>query len=169
MKPTTYTINGPWNGQLAIVARPRGNDWLEDEIRDLAQEGFQVIVSLLTASESDELGLTLECDLARKQHLNFISFAVEDYSVPQSADATYDLVIKLNEMLTDGKTVGIHCRAGIGRSSLLAACLLSLNQNVDDSFAQIAEARGRHVPDTPQQRSWVKQFAESYSLQSAAN
>ena len=45
---TRYQIEGPWRGQLAIVPRPRGEDWLRDEARAWKDEGFDVVVSLLT-------------------------------------------------------------------------------------------------------------------------
>ena len=163
MKPTTYPIEGPWNGQLAIVARPRGNDWLEEEIRDLAKEKFQVVVSLLTDDEANELGLSLEGKLAVKEGLDFISFPIEDYAVPVSDEATFELVIKLAEMLKRRLNIGIHCRAGIGRSSLIVACLLSLTQSVEEAFSQISKSRGARVPDTEVQRNWVQRFAEAHS------
>ena len=55
-----HSINGRWKGQLAIVARPRGNEWLEDEVRSWRESGVDVIVSLLTSDENTELGLTEE-------------------------------------------------------------------------------------------------------------
>jgi hypothetical protein len=51
MKPIIYWIKGPWKGKLAIVARPRGNEWLEDEIKGLVDHRIDVIVSLLTNEE----------------------------------------------------------------------------------------------------------------------
>jgi hypothetical protein len=45
---------------MAIVARPRGNDWLCDEISALSGEGIEILVSMLTDEETDELGLNDE-------------------------------------------------------------------------------------------------------------
>lgn len=163
MKPSVYTIRGPWKGRLAIVGRPRGNEWLEDEIEDIAREDFHVIVSLLTVDECHELGLSREAEIAAGSKLNFISFPIADYSVPTSTEATLDVVLKIDEMLRRGLSVAVHCRAGIGRSSLIAACLLSLSGSVDDSFAEIAKARGAAVPDTVEQRDWVRRFVRANS------
>jgi hypothetical protein len=33
MRAELYWIEGPWPSQLAILPRPRGGEWLEDEIR----------------------------------------------------------------------------------------------------------------------------------------
>jgi hypothetical protein len=46
--------------RLGIMPRPRGNDWLPDDLRILRQAGVDVIVSALTASEAEELGLSAE-------------------------------------------------------------------------------------------------------------
>jgi hypothetical protein len=48
---TIYSIDGPWPGRLAIVPRPRGEDWLDDEGRAWQEAELDVIVSLLTADE----------------------------------------------------------------------------------------------------------------------
>ena len=50
-----FWIDDPWpyTGRLAIAARPRGGDWLQDELaswRDVLGAGG-VVVSLLTAEE----------------------------------------------------------------------------------------------------------------------
>ena len=60
MKPDIYWIPGPWAGRLAILARPRGGDWLVDEIEGWRDAGVQVIVSLLSEEETTELGLADE-------------------------------------------------------------------------------------------------------------
>ena len=58
-----------------------------------------------------------------------------------------------------GRSVAIHCRAGIGRSTVLAACTLIL-LGVDGAVAldMIAAARGIEVPETEAQRQWVLSF-----------
>jgi protein-tyrosine phosphatase len=160
MKPSIYWIPGPWAGRLAILARPRGNDWLSDEVEGWHDAGVQVVVSLLTQPETSELGLEDEGRLVDASGLRFISFPIEDYSVPSSTNALSHLVSQLAELLDRGETVGIHCRGGIGRSSIVAACLLlTEGQTVKTAFEQIETARGRPVPDTIAQRNWVDDFA----------
>ena len=83
-----------------------------------------------------------------------------DYGVPESPNAVQAFVEELEGLLVDGKSVAIHCRQGIGRSSLIAACLLSSHCDVDDSFKRISAARGTRVPDTEAQTQWVRSFAK---------
>lgn len=45
---------------LATMPRPRGNDWLEDEIVSYKKSGVDVVVSLLERSEIYELEIEKE-------------------------------------------------------------------------------------------------------------
>lgn len=56
-----YWINAN-HARLGIMARPRGHDWLLDDLRALKQSGVDVVVSALTAREADDLGLSAEAD-----------------------------------------------------------------------------------------------------------
>lgn len=160
MKPDIYWIPGPWAGRLAILSRPRRGDWLTDEIQGWRDSGVQVVVSLLCEDEALELGLGEEADLVHRSGLRFIGFPIEDYSVPPSGEALRELLTELQELLNQGKNVGVHCRGGIGRSSVVAACLLvNSGEGVEDSFQLITKSRGVAVPDTIAQREWVGDFA----------
>lgn len=160
MKPDVYWINGPWPGKLAILARPRGADWLRDEVAGWKEAGVDVVVSLLTRGETSELGLLDERELVQRQGLTFISFPIADFSVPTSTHEVRQLVSKIEQSLFGGKSIGIHCRQGIGRSSLVAACvLLTTGESPRTVFQHISSARGRPVPDTSEQRNWVANFA----------
>ena len=57
----------------------------------------------------------------------------------------------------------IHCRQGIGRSSIVAAIILTRQgATVEEAFDRLAEARGRPVPDTPEQREWVANLVRNF-------
>ena len=162
IKPDVYWIKGPWPGRLAILARPRGADWLEDEVEAWKEIGVDTVVSLLTRSEEVELSLTEESDLVRRSGLTFINFPIPDYSVPRSQGATRQIVDELGNQLSLGNNVGIHCRQGIGRSSLVAACILvAVGESSGNAFKQIESARGVSVPDTTEQKKWVASFAQN--------
>jgi len=84
MGGTIYWIEGPWSGKLAIMARPRGGEWLIDEVDAWQKSGLDVIVSLLMNSENLELGLTQEPEVIGQQGLHFLSFPIADRSIPIS-------------------------------------------------------------------------------------
>ena len=155
-----FWIDRIGQGLLGILPRPRGGDWLDGEIHSLAKAGVNVLVSLLTADEVAELELHDKERLCGDCGLRFISFPIPDRGVPFSIPETARTVDLILEELWAGKAVAVHCRMGIGRSALIAACLLkSRGIGVDEAFAMISRARGFSVPDTAEQREWVEKFA----------
>ena len=157
MNPFWIKIEGV---RLAITPRPRGKDWLEDDIRFVQRAGVDVLVSALTPAEAEELGLLEESQFCQSNGLEFLSFPIEDRSVPSSFNEIDGLLNSVTDYLRNGKAVGVHCRAGIGRSSMIVASVLIRNGlSVDSAFSAIQEARGCSVPDTPEQRQWVERYS----------
>src|SRR5262245_61684867 len=114
MRAELYWVKRRGTGGLAVMPRPRGGDWLEDEARSMAGEGVNVLVCLLTRGESAQLGLEGEetcCDAAG---LEFIAFPIADRGVPASFAAFDPLVEALAAHVANGRAVAVHCRAGIG-------------------------------------------------------
>ena len=66
MHVKVFWINQSDSGHIGIIPRPRGGDWLEDEIASLHQSHADVIVSLLENDEISELDLTQEQTLCEK-------------------------------------------------------------------------------------------------------
>jgi protein-tyrosine phosphatase len=147
---------------MAIMARPRADDWLESEIAAWRDSGINVVVSLLVSEEASELGLQQEAELCRSNGIEFHSFPIEDRAVPPSRQAVTTLAGFLATGMAEGRSIAIHCRAGIGRSSLIAACVL-IHSGIEAkaALALIREARGLDVPDTEEQRDWVIAFGEA--------
>ena len=154
-----YWIDAGLAGRLAIMARPRAGDWLEDEIDNWRKAGIDCVVSLLEPVEVRELGLVEEANLCRSMNMTFTTFPIPDRQIPSSTNETRILVDALHDLITSGKAVAIHCRAGIGRSGLMAASILKrFGLEAESAFALIADARGIAVPDTAEQRDWVHRF-----------
>jgi protein-tyrosine phosphatase len=109
---------------MAIVARPRGGDWLQNEVDSWARSGFHATMSLLASEEANEFDLTGEADRFRSAGMKFLSFPIPDRGVPASRSKTLQVVRSVEAWLVAGKVVGLHCRQGIGRSGFIAACLL---------------------------------------------
>ena len=161
MKATVYWIPGPWPGRLGIVPRPRGGDWLKDEIKAWRTAGIDVAVSALTAQEISEFALTQAETQARDLGVLYLSFPIADRQAPVSLPATKQLVQRLESFLIAAKNVAVHCRQGIGSSSLLAACtLIASGISAEDALRDIEQSRGCPVPETQAQREWVKRFAK---------
>jgi protein-tyrosine phosphatase len=144
------------------MPRPRGGDWLEDEVASLKSSGVDVVVSLLEREEIVELDILAEQSLCQAVGISFLSFPIVDRSVPASKEEASRFAQSIFSLLEAGKTVVIHCRAGIGRSALVAACVLALGGSpVEDAFERIEASRGCRVPDTKEQRDWVEELVKN--------
>lgn len=153
-QPSLYRIETPPPGQISIMARPRGGEWLDDEMHALRRAGVDVLVSLLTLTEAAELGLAGEPAAAARAGLDFHALPIPDFGVPDTGTAA-PVLRTLHRQLTDGRHVVIHCRAGIGRSSTIAAaCLTRLGTDSATAWQAITAARGVPVPETDEQRQW---------------
>jgi protein-tyrosine phosphatase len=159
-----FWIDRRFPGRLAVAARPRGDDWLEDEFAAWRCQNADVIVSLLAPEEYEELGLISEPRQAAAAGMEFIPCPVADRGVPASAATFLALAQRLGKVLLAGRNVAIHCRQGVGRSALLAvAVLVTLGVSRDEAWAQVRTARGVPVPDTAEQRAWLDRHAQIVS------
>ena len=152
-------VEGPWKGKLAIAPRPRGGDWLEDEIAAWRRLGVTTVVSLLTPEEENELDLTEEHAVAHSQGLGFLSLPIPDREVPASESEVTAMLARLHGILASGGSAVIHCRQGVGRAGLLASCLLIFEgKRPMESIQAVSQARGVEDPETSDQRTWVLNY-----------
>ena len=142
------------------VLSTMGHPYSLEHIARLADAGVDVIVCALTETELAELDLTDEPQEARDAGIAFHWLPIPDFGIP-------DTPPRLDDVLADmraGRHVLVHCWGGIGRSSLLAGALLVLDgASPEAAWQAIAEARGREVPETHEQRAWLTTFAQARS------
>jgi protein-tyrosine phosphatase len=161
MRPTLFLIEQPDAGQLSTMAKPRGGEWLSDEMTALRTAGVDILVCALTPTELHDVDLVAEPDEARNAGLEFVPLPIPDRGVPDPRTVLADLQ-RLAARLRAGAHIVTHCRAGIGRSSLLAAGILVLNGlDPEVVWHRIEQARGLPVPDTQAQRLWLDDLIES--------
>jgi protein tyrosine phosphatase (PTP) superfamily phosphohydrolase (DUF442 family) len=110
-----YWIDGLWPGKLALAARPRGGDWLEDEMASWRRAGIDTVLSLLTSEEEQDLDLRREAQEAKAKGIKFGSLPIPDRQVPNSESEVSDVLDRLDADLAAGNNVVIHCRQGIGQ------------------------------------------------------
>jgi protein-tyrosine phosphatase len=138
------------------MPRPRGGDWLEDEIINLKKNGVDILVSCLTVNEIKELDIQKEPDYCKKHGINFKNYSIEDREIPKDKSSFINFIKNINEEFQTGKKVVFHCRMGIGRASLFAVSIIILNGiNPETAFEWVQDARGLKVPDTKEQKEWI--------------
>jgi protein-tyrosine phosphatase len=155
-----YWIEGPWHGKLAVGPRPRGGDWLKDDISKWGRAGVDSVLSLLTPEEEGDLDLRGEAGEVRAQGMIFSSLPIPDRQIPKSESKLAEVLESITSDLSAGKNVLVHCRQGIGRSGLVAACLLvKKGMSPGAAVDAVSAARGVSVPETTEQREWIDHHA----------
>lgn len=160
MNTDFFRVHGPWPGQLAVSSRPRGGEWLADEISKWKRNGIDLVVSLLTREEEKSLELSDEGDAAGRAGIEFLALSIPDREVPTSESELTAVLERVNRGLSSGRNALIHCRQGVGRTGLVAACLL-ITTGLDPAaaIAKVSAARGVPVPETREQREWIDHYA----------
>lgn len=165
MNSDIFWTNERFPGRIALLARPRGGDWLENEVTAWADNGINVVVSMLEESEIREFELQREAEWCVANNIEFLSFPVADRGVPALNKRLLTLTSELRTAILAGKSIGIHCRQSRGRAPLLAAALMTLfGVEPVDALRQLSLARGLEVPETTEQMEWVKNFADQAAL-----
>jgi protein-tyrosine phosphatase len=155
-----YEIESGTPGRLATMAHPRGFDLIDSEMERLREADVDVVVSLQPTDEQAYVGLTGEAEAARRAGLAFRHLPIADMGIPDD-NAAADIVSEIVADLRSGRFVAVHCHAGIGRSSTIAAAvLIRLGVTPADACTTISAARGMRVPETQRQRNWLDRWAE---------
>jgi protein-tyrosine phosphatase len=154
MASNVHWIDCDLSFRLAIMARPRSGDWLVDEIENWEREGVSAVLSLLERDEIQELGLQMEPMLCAERGIGYASYPIVDRGIPSDIGSLLELT---DQLAQPHQAIAIHCRAGIGRSALVAAAImLRHGVSADAALKAIEKARGLPIPDTAEQRKWVE-------------
>ena len=112
------------------------------------------------SSRRKELDLKNEAPEVKAQGMKFIKFPIPDRQVPGSQSELTALLQEIDADLSGGSNVAIHCRQGVGRTGLVAACLLvSGGLSSTEAINAVSAARGNTVPETDEQHQWIDHYA----------
>jgi protein-tyrosine phosphatase len=135
---------------------PTAPDSLYCNRKSLQKLNINVVVSLLTDIDIEALDLLHEQACYEQIGIQFIHFPISDFSVSKKEAKFIILAKSLSKQIDLGQIIAIHCKAGIGRSSLLAAAILiHRGFNPNEVFSYISEYRGTAVPDKKSQVDWL--------------
>jgi protein-tyrosine phosphatase len=158
-----HWVQGIEPHRLGLMARPRGGEFLHEEVLAWRQASVGTVVSLLESHEVRELELKAEPTLCAEHGIEFRHFPIPDRGIPQSRKEASVLVVELHSKLAQGHAVAIHCRAGIGRTGLVAGCLLrELKVPRSEVFHILSRSRGIAMPDTSAQIEWVEKYTTAF-------
>lgn len=131
-----------------------------DRLRDCYHT--DLLVSLLELHEFELLEIPNLFSQAQLRGMQVRHFPIPDFSVPYSMHSLTLLVQDVLAAAAEGKTVVIHCKAGLGRSGLVAAaCLVALGATVAEAFRLVRQSRPGTI-ETSSQEAFVVEFAKQW-------
>lgn len=151
-----YWIPKNGGGRLGIAARPRGGDWIPDEVTAWRSVGVDTVILLLTPEENAELELVDEARLCAAADIRFYLVPIPERSLPTSRAAINQLGDDLLLDLEDDRSVFVHCRQRTGRSSLVAASvLIASGEDPERALVVIESTRGRPMRTCSPWQDWT--------------
>lgn len=140
---------GHWERDLSIDAR------------DLAEKyGTHLLVSLVEDHELLELRIEGLVAAFEARGVRVLRLPFPDQGVP-SLDLAKTSVTAVLESASRGENVVIHCKGGLGRTGLIAACALAaLGVDPESAMAAVRKARDGAIENRTQE-DFVRAFAKS--------
>lgn len=125
------------------------------------------LVSLVEDWELVDLGIVALPEESHRHGIEIIRFPITDVSIPSSSNDFCELIENVLGRLTDGKRVVVHCKGGLGRAGMTAACLAVAATDGeisgDDAILMVRKAREGTV-EKPEQEQFVSSFGKTWSV-----
>ncbi|MET0605672.1 MAG: protein-tyrosine phosphatase family protein [Beijerinckiaceae bacterium] len=146
---------GAFPGLDAYGADPRAN--VVRGLKAFRDAGASMLITLVENQSLARHGLEDYGDLVRDAHLVWLHLPIADFGVPAEAFLMRwrERGGEVHDRLDKGETIGIHCRAGIGRTGTVAAMILvERGLKPAEAIARVRNARPGAV-ETQAQQSFV--------------
>ena len=95
-----------------------------DRLKQVLAAGITQFVDLTDATELPSYEGLLPFATPSGRRVQYMRESIPDHGVPGSTDTMERIVATLRNALDAGEVVYLHCRAGIGRSAMVAGCYL---------------------------------------------
>jgi len=158
-------------GRIGMTFAPGKKDhgafavWMRSLDADLGRlQGVYRTDVLISLVEDEELHAVSISDLvpqAASRGLEVRRFPFHDGGIPARLEDGEAIVASVIEVARAGGNVVIHCRGGLGRTGLIAACaLVALGHSAADAIAAVRAARTGTIENTPQE-AFVARFGDA--------
>jgi len=139
-------------GELAAMPLPGRDRPLEQDAAYLEQEGIRILVSLTENPPDSEILASRAID---QEHI-----PVQDYT-PPTLEQMIEFVAVVKNSVETGRSVGVHCTAGLGRSGTMAATyLVADGASADEAIATVRQLRPGSIETTAQEDA-VRRFEKN--------
>lgn len=162
-----------WSGRLGLTIAPgkkgRGQAMAHD--RDLGSDmqaiqaaGTDLLVNLMEQEEMQRWHMHDYHQEAARIGLCVRHFPIPDGGTPSNTAEFCTLVDELYARLQGGETIVIHCLGGLGRSGMLAACMLVKGgMNAHNAIELVRQRRSYDAVEAAQPL-FVKSYAQLLNL-----
>jgi hypothetical protein len=145
-------------------------NWERDLHADLerlvSEYDARVLVSLLEGHEYADLRIPDLPTAARQYGLEFLGLPIPDGGVPPSIGDATAFVQRILDLLRTPGTVVVHCRGGLGRTGLIAACCLTtVGHEPQQAIDMVRDARPRAIENAGQE-AFIAEFAAEWNSRS---
>ena len=137
--------------QVAGMPRPGAKRPLDQDLQFLRDQGVDVLVTLTEAA--------LDPEALSRHGIESLHIPVADFHAPTQAQLD-EYVKAVKGFTCEGRQVGTHCAAGLGRTgTFLAALFVARGMDADAALAEIRRLRPGSVEPEAQEQA-VREFAD---------
>ncbi len=172
--PNSYWIEP---GRVLAGEHPSGtnDESTRKRLRKLADAGIDCFLDLTEPDEFPSYQPLFSAPRSGREAI-YLRRPIRDHSVPQSDAHMREIIETLNRALAGGRCVYLHCRAGIGRTNLVAGCWIAERDGGEAALERLNRqwrdnARSRTwptIPETEEQAAFVRGWQPSRGMAVAA-
>ena len=145
-------------GKVYLHSMPGRRETWEEFVRAATATRISDIVSLTSVSEIVKKSPSYEKALQENFPYTLHSFPISDFGVPDDEDKFVLFIASVAKSVRAGRHILLHCGAGIGRTGMVASCLLlALDCSIDEAQDTVKSAGSG--PENSGQRSFVQSMA----------
>ena len=140
----------------------------QDKIDALIGLGARAFIDL--THEADRMKpYTHFLDTHPSRGISYQRFPIRDLSVPESEIATKEILDTIDQHITNGRIVYVHCWGGVGRTGVIVGCWLARHgfpreaalSRLHELWRQNPKSAYRRSPETPSQERYIVEWKES--------
>uniref|UniRef100_A0A3Q1I731 Cyclin-dependent kinase inhibitor 3 n=1 Tax=Anabas testudineus TaxID=64144 RepID=A0A3Q1I731_ANATE len=149
---------------LGICALP-GCNFKDLKFKELQNQGVQDVFVFCTRGELNKYRVPSLLEVYQQHGFTVHHMPFPDGDVPE-LEQCCQILKELQVSLENNRRTVIHCYGGLGRSALIAACLLlqfSLTMTANKAIEILREHRGGGAIQTVKQYNFLHEFREKYT------
>lgn len=138
---------------------------LRRDVEELQSQGVQEIFVFCTRGELNKYRVPSLLEVYQQHGFNVHHVPIPDGNAPEFGQCC-QILDALQHSLNDNRRTLIHCYGGLGRSALIAACLLlqlSYTMTANKAIEILREHRGGGAIQTVKQYNFLHEFRERYA------